>query len=466
MKFLMRWFSLVGLLCVLNRAHAETVAQAVAALPPQALAGWIAPVEGGAPLWQVRATTPMRPASTMKVLTTYAALALLGPQFHWTTDWLSTAPQQDDVLAGDLYWRGNGDPMFDRDSLASLARTVRARGIRVIQGDLLLDKSAFSTVGSYSELDSEQGRAYQVEPDPLLTNFKVVWLTLFAHDGAVRVALDPPLPGLTVRNQLTLGPGTCEGGVQRYVTHKLDGATLTLSGQFPAECDGQQIYASVFDHDQFQSQAFAAIWREAGGEWHGKVRRARTPEGARVLASHSSPPLAEVVYSTNKYSNNTMARQLLLTIGTQYPKTGNTLQDGISAIQTWLKSQGLDFPELRLENGSGLSRHEFITAEHLGELLQSAARSAVGPELLASLPIAAQDGTLAHRFVDSGINARMKTGTLNDVRALAGVVTVAGKRYVVVLIVNSETPMLHTVLDSVLEALAQGVLGKTVLVGP
>ena len=430
-------------------------------IKPTELALWVAPAEGGEAVFSHRAEAAVNPASTMKLVTTVAALEKLGPDFRWRTELLTDGSVADGHLHGNLYWRGSGDPTLDRDGLADLLRQLRQRGIRQIDGELRLDKSVFTSLGSAGQLDPDDGRAYQTPPDPLLLNLKVVWLSLFTTPAGVTVASDPPLAGVRLDNRLRPTAGDCSGGIKRYASVALDGDTLRLSGTLPAGCDGARLYAPVFGHERFQTEAFAALWREAGGSWSGLVRAGLTPPDATVLARHESPPLAQVIGDINRFSNNTMARQLFLTLGAQRPSSGDTVRDAEQAVRGALADLGLDNGALVLENGSGLSRRERVSAGLLGRMLQRSARRPFYPELAASLPRPGSEGTLKRRFGDVPAGLRLKTGTLNDVRALAGYLDVDGRPYVLVAVINSpRAPELLPALDRLVGRIVDD-LGQT-----
>jgi D-alanyl-D-alanine carboxypeptidase/D-alanyl-D-alanine-endopeptidase (penicillin-binding protein 4) len=175
-----------------------------------------------------------------------------------------------------------------------------------------------------------------------------------------------------------------------------------------------------------------------GGRFEGSVREGTVPAEAQPLHSAVSPPLAEIIRVVNKYSNNVMARQLLLTLGAEERGAPATVDKGIAVIHDWLGRNEFDFPELVIENGSGLSRDERITARHLGRLLLRSYESPYMPEFLASLPILSTDGTQRLRYGGAlAGRAHLKTGSLNNVRAQAGVVLDAqGRRFVVVILHN------------------------------
>jgi len=192
-------------------------------------------------------------------------------------------------------------------------------------------------------------------------------------------------------------------------------------------------------HAQYTYALFRELWRELGGTFAGGVREGPAGADARLIASVQSPTLSEVVRDINKFSNNVMARQLFLTLGAAGAGAPASADKTGRVIRQWLAGKGLSFPELVLENGSGLSRIERISAKSLGELLLAAYKSPVMPELMASLPLAAVDGTMRKRLSGAEVagQAHIKTGSLSGVRAIAGYVLDArGRRVVVVFIVN------------------------------
>jgi D-alanyl-D-alanine carboxypeptidase/D-alanyl-D-alanine-endopeptidase (penicillin-binding protein 4) len=169
------------------------------------------------------------------------------------------------------------------------------------------------------------------------------------------------------------------------------------------------------------------------------VREGTAAPDAKLVASVQSPTLSEVVRDINKFSNNVMARQLFLTLGAVGAGAPASTEKTARVIRQWLAGKELSFPELVLENGSGLSRVERISAKSLGELLLAAYHSPVMPELMASMPLVAVDGTMKKRLSGAEVagQAHIKTGSLSGVRAIAGYVLDShGRRVVVVFIVN------------------------------
>ncbi|WP_024303923.1 D-alanyl-D-alanine carboxypeptidase/D-alanyl-D-alanine-endopeptidase [Pseudogulbenkiania sp. MAI-1] len=405
---------------------------------PDEIAVWAAPVEGDSVLEAYRAEQAVNPASTMKLLTGWSALTRLTPDYRWRTELVSNAPLAHGVLQGDLYWIGAGDPRFANRDLQGMLRTLRARGIERIAGRLLLDKRAFSRIGSASDFGGDAARVFMVDPDTHLTGLKVAWLRFFNDGNGARVTLDPPLAGVRLNAVLSDGgEGLCDD-VRRLVSIQVEPERISVSGALPRSCDGAQSYVNVLDHDQYAAQAFAALWRELGGSGPLGSGRGTAPADARVLASHDSEPLPVALADINKYSNNTMARALYLTLGRVAGGCGDTVADAERAVRQTLADAGIAAAPLVLENGAGLSRRERVSARLLGEVLQNAARGPYAGEFLASLPLAAADGTLKKRFAQLGPRLRLKTGTLDGVRSLAGYWQAAdGRRLAIVAIVNS-----------------------------
>ncbi|MBI3146033.1 MAG: D-alanyl-D-alanine carboxypeptidase/D-alanyl-D-alanine-endopeptidase [Pseudogulbenkiania sp.] len=402
------------------------------------IAVWAAPVEGSTVLEAHRAEQAVNPASTMKLLTGWSALTRLTPDFRWHSELVSSAPLVHGVLQGDVYWIGAGDPRFANRDLQGMLRTLRARGIERIAGRLLLDKRAFSRIGSASDFGGDAARVFMVDPDTHLTQLKVAWLRFFNDGNGARVALDPPLAGVRLSAALSDGgDGPCDD-VRRLLSIRVESERIAVSGALPRSCDGVQSIVNVLDHDQYAGQAFSALWRELGGSGPLASGRGTAPAGARVLASHDSDPLPVALADINKYSNNTMARALYLTLGRVAGGSGDTVADAERAARQTLAEAGIAAAPLVLENGAGLSRQERVSARLLGEVLRSAARGPYAGEFLASLPIAAADGTLKKRFAELGPRLRLKTGSLDGVRSLAGYWQAAdGRRLAIVAIVNS-----------------------------
>ena len=388
----------------------------------------------------------MNPASVMKLVTTYAALDLLGPAYHWKTEAYGSAPLRDGILDGDLVLKGYGDPKLDLEAFWILLRALRGKGLRDIRGDLVLDRSHFErAAGDAGHFDGDAFRPYNVLPDALLVNYKSLRFA-FAPEperGTVSLYVEPRPPALEVVNVLKLADGACpDGSAFRELlkaTFEPARQRAIFAGRYPASCGEKELNVALLDPNDHVAGVMRQLWAEIGGSWTGTAREGLAPAGAHLLHAMDSASLAEIVRDTNKFSNNVMARHLFLTLGAEGAGPPATGEKAAAAIKAWIVRKGIPAPELVLENGSGLSRIERISAGNLAALLQSAWRSPVMPEFIASLPVVAMDGTMRRRMKGEGIagQAHIKTGLLSDARAMAGyVLSRSGRRHIVVMLIN------------------------------
>jgi D-alanyl-D-alanine carboxypeptidase/D-alanyl-D-alanine-endopeptidase (penicillin-binding protein 4) len=410
-------------------------ALAAAGLPPDAFVALVAPAEGGPPRVAHRIDVPMNPASVAKLTTTFAALDLLGPAYSWQTAVYFDGPVRHGVLEGNLLLQGRGDPDLVIERLWLLLRRVQALGVHGIQGDIVLDRSAFAvTPRDPAAFDNQPLRPYNVSPDALLVNFKAVTLTLTPQGDRALVNAEPALAGVHWPASVPLARGACGDWITGLHADFHDLARIRLGGSFPSSC-GERVWQIAFPDPQgYAGRAVAALWQQMGGKLDGQVRDGKAPEGAKPAFEFASPPLAEVIRDINKYSNNVMAQQVFLTLSLEQSGTG-TFEGSREVLRNWWHSRlGTEPPHI--ENGSGLSRTDAISARQLGDLLRFAWASPWMPELASSLPVPGVDGTLQRRQQDIG-RAHLKTGSLADVSAVAGYVEGPnGRRYVLVAIAN------------------------------
>ncbi len=418
-----------------------------ASVPAAAVAIVVQEVGAARPSLSLNANAPMNPASAMKLFTTLAALELLGPAYRWKTEAYAAGRLHDGVLEGDLVLKGYGDPKLDYESFWMLLRALRGKGLREIRGDVLLDRSFFAPVaGDPGDFDGEALRPYNVLPDALLVHYKALRFAFIPlPDGAgVRVYSEPRPPALEVKNELRLSSGPC---VEGRAFRTLLGASFepgpppraVFNGRYPIACGEKDLNVAFLPPDEHVAGVLRELWAEMGGAWGGRARDGTLPEGAQLLHTHESAPLAEIVRDVNKFSNNVMARQLFLTLAASAHEPPAQVHQAQQVLRHWLNLKGIGAPELVIENGSGLSRTDRASASSLAALLQSAWKSAVMPEYIASLPLAALDGTMRKRLHGEPVagQAHMKTGLLSDARAMAGYLLDAkGRRQIVVMLMH------------------------------
>ncbi|PPE70230.1 D-alanyl-D-alanine carboxypeptidase/D-alanyl-D-alanine-endopeptidase [Caldimonas thermodepolymerans] len=456
-------------LCMVALAgHAVGTAAATADLPPavqaalararvpvEAIAVQVVDVGGRTPRLAHRVDASVNPASLMKLLTTYAALDLLGPAYTWSTPVYADGPVQDGVLQGNLYIKGSGDPRLVLERLWLLLRRVRQLGIVEVRGDIVLDRSAFSVPpADPGAFDGEPLRPYNVQPDALLVNYRVLALGFVpdAARGIARVVADPPLAGVAVDPAVPLDlMAPCGDWRAALKADFADPGRVAFHGAYNAACGEMTWQVAYVEPDTHAQRAVAGLWAELGGRLGGTVRDGVAPAGLAPLAVSTSPTLAEVVRDINKFSNNTMARQLFLTLGLAVGGQGSP-QAAQAVVRRWMESRWGPVPEVVLDNGAGLSREARLTVRFLTRLLQAAWASPVMPELVASLPVSGLDGTLRRFGAGRGM-AHLKTGSLRDVQGVAGyVLGASGRRYVLVAIVNHpNAPQARAAIEALID---------------
>jgi len=420
---------------------------AALAVPKQAISLWVQDVAEPGPMAAFNADVARNPASTMKLVTTFAALERLGPAYTWKTEVYLAAPPSDGLVAGDVWLRGYGDPYLVNEEVWKIATALWQAGIRRIEGDLVFDTSYFDLPREdRGAFDNQPDRVYNLSPHPLLVNFNAVTVKVKpgADGRSVDVSADPPLPNLHLENRLNLRHSRCTGfqrGVALAVRDPNRRDQLLLEGQFPTACTEYELTRTVLQPESYAYGLFDLYWRQIGGELKGQWRRGTIPPGVSTpFYAHHSRPLGDLVRLVNKYSNNVMTRHLELTLGAERFGPPATPEKGQRAIVEVLGDRGIDTEGLDISNSAGLSRDVRISARQLGQVLAAAWRSPYMPEFVSSLAMAGLDGTLRSRFRGTAEEGRMhlKTGTLDDVSSIAGYVTTpSGRRLMVVLMVNA-----------------------------
>jgi D-alanyl-D-alanine carboxypeptidase/D-alanyl-D-alanine-endopeptidase (penicillin-binding protein 4) len=420
----------------------------------------------------------MQPASTIKVLTTLVGLEQLGPAFRGRTELRATAPLVQDTLMGDLYLRGGADADLSGEMLANMLQALRNQGVRKIDGRLVQDRQLFNPARADVGLppfDEWPNAYYNVIPDALMVNKNMLLLDLRSTGTGVQVAMQPLLDRVSIESAFTLIDGDCarweDGWKQPLLLREADGTIrILLKGTFPKNC-AKSNSINVLDRQDYVDRLVRQQWKQLGGELTGPAMDAATPPGTRLLAEHVSRSLPEVVRDINKPSDNTLARTVFLSLGSleadavagskPLPVTGTepTWVRSDQAIRSWMRKQGINDAGLVMDNGSGLSRTEKISALQMGKVLQAGLRSKWAPEFQASLPIAGVDGTMRRRLKDTPAfeRARIKTGGLSNVVAVAGYVPDAnGQLCVVVAMINIDRAASgRPALDALIEWVAR-----------
>ncbi|MFF5084598.1 D-alanyl-D-alanine carboxypeptidase/D-alanyl-D-alanine-endopeptidase [Actinoplanes sp. NPDC000266] len=423
----------------------------------------VADARSGGILVNRRGDERLLPASNVKLLTSAAALALLGPGHRFVTTVHADGPRRGPVLDGDLYLRGSGDPALTPASLDALARRLAATGIRRVTGDLVGDDTAFDDVrlGLEWAWDDEPFAApvsaLTLSPDGDFLSGTVTVTVRGARPAPASpsrpsVRLTPPTSLLQVVNNATSTPGAST----ITVTRRHGTGTLLVTGTIAAGAPAESFSVTVSDPTRLTTEVFRSALRRHGVHLEGRTRTAEpAPPGSRELARHAGPPLRALMAPLLKASNNNMAELLVKAIG------GGSWEAGAAAVAGYLSRLGIDPATLRQVDGSGLSRRNLIPPAAFTRLLLAVRREPWFGTWFAALPVAGDPdplvgGTLRNRMLGTAAAGvvHAKTGTLTGVSALSGYVD--GDRPLVfsVIVNNQLAPSVTPVIDRLVVDLA------------
>lgn len=363
----------------------------------------------------------LNPASCAKIFTAAAALATLGPEHRFRTDFFSDRAPESGTI-GTLYVAGDGDPLFINEEISKAAAHLLQRGIRRIEGGITIDNSAFDSY-DYPHKQTGQGRAYTAPTAATAVNFNSATVRVGPGPRAGRpasVVFDPPTDAWKIVNRTTTG-----GKFRIAMNFGWDKGepALFVTGRVPLKFAPQEFYRSVPDPALHAAAVIASWLGQAGIEVRGPLREGRVPAGARGIMSWESRQLADVVGQMNKVSNNFIAEQILKHLGAiRQGKPGSTTK-GIAVIEEYLASIGIPRESYTLENGSGLSAISRVSARQLVKVLTAAYQNPrTRTAFMTSLSVLGLDGTTKRWRVQPPLEGRalVKTGTLDGVSTLAG----------------------------------------------
>ncbi|HEY0563284.1 MAG TPA: D-alanyl-D-alanine carboxypeptidase/D-alanyl-D-alanine-endopeptidase [Methylophilus sp.] len=465
MKLLLCFLSLLAFSLA---AHAELPASVVAALaqagiPQSNVSIYVQPVDSATPTISHNATKAMNPASLMKLVTTFAALDILTPAYRWKTEVYRDGEVKQGELYGNLILKGYGDPSFDAARFWRLLMALQQAGITQVKGDFIIDKTHFAEQTQAKQpFDDEIWRAYNAMPSAFLVNGRHTSFKFAAENGAVTINQEFELPQIKIINRMQVKAGACDNWRQdlRYVVKPLgENVQVTFDGTLPSACDVRYMELSVLDDTHYAFYSFKKLWAQLGGTFNGRLVVKAKPENATLVMTHQSSALGDVIRDINKWSNNLMARQLLLTLAAEKNGIPAIEAEGATVIKQSLMQHGLTIDNLVMDNGSGLSRSGRVTAQQLGQILVMAYASPVMPEFMSSLSIIGLDGTAKNRLSSSSMQGRahLKTGSLDGVSSIAGyLINKKNQRLIMVMMVNDAKAYLsRTAQDALMRAIAE-----------
>jgi serine-type D-Ala-D-Ala carboxypeptidase/endopeptidase (penicillin-binding protein 4) len=388
----------------------------------------------GKPVYARGEKAPMNAASNVKIVTSAAALSLLGPEYRWRTTLSVSGPPTGPAIApggevmGDLVLRGGGDPTLSVEDLSAMVADLVALGLHKVHGGLVVDDGFFdgATVGpAYDQ--KKESTASRAPSSAASLDLNVVAVTIIpgaAAGAPARVTVEPASPYFVVSGNVVTA---ADGPASPAVDTKDDGGTRTrvfVSGRVRAGSEPRTFYRRVVHPALFLGHSLRQQLERRGVIVDKPTRVGSAPaQGLRVLSTHESAPLAVVVQDLNKRSNNFMAEQVVRTLGAEIVGRPGTWDKGIEAVARYLAGVGVLRGSYGMTNGSGLYDSNHFSAEQITTVLRAASRDfRVSAEFLASLAVAGTDGTIAHRMAGTLAEryVRAKTGTLATVSCLSG----------------------------------------------
>jgi D-alanyl-D-alanine carboxypeptidase/D-alanyl-D-alanine-endopeptidase (penicillin-binding protein 4) len=449
---------------------------AQAKLPSSSISVTVQPLQpqNGKASLNIQSQRLVAPASTMKLVTSAIALDELGPHFRWKTQILSNTTPTAGILSSPLYLKGFADPNFTWEKFAIMLRSLRQQQIRVIEGDLILDRSYFNPARpelQSIQFDDNPDAYYNVVPDALMVHSNISALEYKSDGKKVAVQMLTPLAHVKFNANLRINDRPCsewKNGLEnpKLVIQETGHIEIYLNGTYPKNCQSIH-YQNLIERNTYIAAMFKTFWNELGGTWKGKVRDGTAPPEAKVLVERASDTLADTLRIVNKFSDNGMARISFLTLGAQTnlaATTSSTQTAAQEVARLWFTKKNINSEGLVIENGSGLSRLDRISTQQLAGVLQAVYQGNWWPEFTSSLPIVGIDGTMQKRLKNTSAEARarIKTGYLKDVIAIAGYVRdIHQVEYIVIAIINHEEAAKgKAALDELINWVAQGQIAN------
>jgi len=394
-------------------------------------------------LYSVHSDRLFAPASNVKLLTTALALKRLGPDYRFKTGLYATMPVGGEILGGDIYVKGFGDPNLVSEQMWLLVNELKNIPLRKVHGDIIADESFFDNNLRVKTWKKGGVEAYNAPLGALSFNFNTV--TVHVTPGEKPgdrpvVVVDPNIDFIRVDNRART---VSKSKRSRLIVNRIDRGDhneITISGVISVNHLRETYYLNITQPVYYAARVFKEYLRQAGVEVTGKVRMGSIPEDAYELSIHSSMPLSLILRGLNKFSNNFVAEQILKTIGAEIHGPPGTTLNGLRAMDEYMQSLKYKPEEFSILDGSGLSRQNRLSPDQIVSVLQDMYEDlGVYPEFISALGVMGRDGNVLKRM--NGHNrverARVKTGTLNSVSALSGYFQSAdGERFAFSMLMN------------------------------
>ncbi|HSW86816.1 MAG TPA: D-alanyl-D-alanine carboxypeptidase/D-alanyl-D-alanine-endopeptidase [Rhabdochlamydiaceae bacterium] len=388
----------------------------------------IVSVKTGQKLYQKNANQLFVPASNLKLFTGAAALAILGQDYRFETRLLTDGDIRGNILRGNLFLKGSGNPEFSLDHLEEMVFQLKLNQIEHISGDLIADNTDFDSISQGPGWMWDEGAEYWNSPmDALTVNHSCMKLWIRPASEVSRppmVYIYPKTSYVSVQNSaLTVEKeGTLKVGRQGMAQQNV----IEIKGSLPIKKTHQEYMVPVETPHLYAIHLLKDLLSKYGIRLDGSIKVQQTPSSARIVAVHHSAPLGVMIRNMMKQSDNLAADCFFKKLGqTRYGSPG-TWQNGGQAMKEFLTNQvGIDVSEMVMLDGCGLSRYNLVSPHQIASFLTWMQKQhKFCAEFMSSLPIAGTDGYLKHRMKENNTrgNVRAKGGSMTGVTSLSGYV--------------------------------------------
>ncbi|WP_328707112.1 D-alanyl-D-alanine carboxypeptidase/D-alanyl-D-alanine endopeptidase [Citreicoccus inhibens] len=429
-------------------------------------------LDDGSVVFTHNADELLNPASNVKLVTSAAALATLGPEYRFDTEFLVEPELPADGKVKTLFVRGKGDPTMTTERLWGVTGELWHAGIREVQ-DIVVDDSWFDaerTPPGYDQEDSD--RAYMAPTGAVSLNWNAAAIYLRAGSGPGArgvVEMEPPSDYFIIESNVVTGSGRARR-VSVTSDPSGDKQKIVVRGQIADERGSVSVWKKIDNPPMYFGYTFKQLLISRGMKVKGKVKLGVTAPRARMVHVAQSDTFDIVLKRLNKLSSNFIAETLLKTMGAEARGVPGSFAKGIDVVEAFLdRDVGIPRGTYVMKNGSGLNDANRFSATQLDRILRHMySRFPLSPEYLSSLGIAGKDGTLKYRFegTDAVGRLRAKTGTLENVSALSGFVQSAGGEKFTFSIMVNDYPGRSGPVVAGLDALGAAVAATGSSLGP
>lgn len=420
---------------------APSVADSYFKIPPQYesnISVLIVDATDNSTVYQYNESTPRLIASNMKLFTAAIGLTQLSADYHWHTRLYYDGAVQNHILHGNLYIKGSGDPTLDSHTLYLIFAKLKHLGIHQITGDIVLDNHIFNTKPTYSMLNYQDYDSDTVLPDGLLIDANLTHLYIKQNKVKGRFQLKSDLYNYNLINKLQVDRRSMCDNAHNKLQLKLVRRTLTIRGKLGKSCNNLDLTFNLLPTYIYNQMKLQQILDRLKIKFTGNYVYRATPPNARLVSDYSSKNLAKLITKMNTFSDNLIAETVLLASGINAHPELDSYTAEQKLFHEFILQNNLTNPKATVENGAGLSRHEYFTSQNLVDLLIMANTNPQLTDFEASLAISGRAGTLETEFPTLRNQIHAKTGTMDDAKALSGYFySRSGKKYIFSIIINN-----------------------------